>query len=355
MFAVSRLWGSDSPSVLIRRVASGFGGQMSEGRKAPLDRILRLVQRLAETNDGLTLDEMAEVLGQGRRSAERARDIIGLHFDLDERSEGGRKRFRIPDGLRRHYTRPSASELAALKAEVESLRSIGGARFAELDSLLGKVQSSFDDREKRRIEPDLEELQKCQRSFVGPGPRAQADPAIWRAVVDAIMAGQCLEFDYQAAEAAEPKWRKVICAGFLNGPISYLVGIIPGSRLPPAVYRLDRITGARLSDDPGTVPDGFDLDDWLAQSFGIWREDTYPIVLRIFPEAAPRAREWQFHPRQEIDELADGGMLVRFSAGGLREIAEHLFQWAGELVIEGPEALRDIMRERIELAQEMAQ
>lgn len=326
---------------------------MSEGRKAPLDRILRLVQRLAETNDGLTLDEMAEVLGQGRRSAERARDIIGLHFDIDERSDGGRKRFRIPDGLRRHYTRPSASELAALKAEVESLRPIGGARFAELDALLGKVQSSFDDREKRRIEPDLEELQKCQRSFVGPGPRAQASPDVWRVVVDAIMSGQCLEFDYQAAEASEPKWRKVICAGFLNGPISYLVGIIPGSGRPPAMYRLDRIRDARLSADPGQIPDGFDLDDWLAQSFGIWREDTHPIVLRVFPEAAPRAREWQFHPRQDVENVADGGLLIRFSAGGLREIAEHLFQWAGELVIEGPEELKEVMRERIALAEQM--
>jgi predicted DNA-binding transcriptional regulator YafY len=236
---------------------------MSEGRKAPLDRILRLVPRWAETNAGLTLDELPEVPGQGRRSAERARDIIGLHFDLDERSESGKKRFRIPDGLRRHYTRPSASEISALKAEVESLRTIGGARFAELDSLLGKVQSSFDDREKRRIEPDLEELQKCQRSFVGPGPRAQAEPEIWRAVVDAIMSGQCLEFEYQAAEAAMPSWRKVICAGFLNGPISYLVGMIPGSGRPPAMYRLDRITEPRLSEDIGEIPVDFDLDDWL--------------------------------------------------------------------------------------------
>jgi hypothetical protein len=43
-------------------------------------------------------------------------------------------------------------------------------------------------------------------------------------------------------------------------------------------------------------------------------------------------------------------MMVRFSAGGLREIAEHLFQWAGELVIEAPEELKLVMRERLDLA-----
>jgi predicted DNA-binding transcriptional regulator YafY len=119
------------------------------------------------------------------------------------------------------------------------------------------------------------------------------------------------------------------------------------------MYRLDRIRDPRLSADPGQIPDGFDLDDWLAQSFGIWREDTHLIVLRVLPEAAPRAREWQFHPRQNVEELANGGLLIRFSAGGLREIAEHLFQWAGELVIEGPEELKSVMRERIALAAAM--
>ncbi len=326
---------------------------MSETRKAPLDRFLRLVLRLSESSDGLTLDEMGETLGQGRRSAERARDLIALHFDLEEIPDGARKRFRIPDGLRRFHTRPNASELAALKAEVEALRSVGGARFTTLDSLLAKVQASFDAREKRRIEPDLEQLIKYQRSFVGPGPRAQVDPGTWRAVADAIMSGLCLECDYLAVDADLPRWRKLACAGLINGPVSYLVGLIPGSDRSPAIYRMDRISNARLSSDQARLPSDFDLDDWLAQSFGIWREDTHDIVLRVFAESADRALAWQFHPRQTIEQMDDGDLLVRFRAGSLREIAEHLFQWAGELAIESPKELKQVMRERMALASTM--
>lgn len=43
---------------------------MAEHRKAPLDRVLTLVRALADSVEGLTLDEMAEVLGQKRRSRE---------------------------------------------------------------------------------------------------------------------------------------------------------------------------------------------------------------------------------------------------------------------------------------------
>jgi predicted DNA-binding transcriptional regulator YafY len=298
---------------------------------------------------------MAETLGQGRRSAERARDLVALHFDLDEILDGPRKRFRIRDSLRRHYTRPTAAELAALKAEIESLRQTGGVRFRELSSLLLKVQSSFDDREKRRIEPDLELLHTYQRSFVGPGPRADVSPEVWRTAVDAVMMGRCLEFDYSAAETEEPQWRKIVCAGLLNGPVSYVLGFIPRTDRAPALYRMDRMQNAFVSEDSATVPETFDLDEWLADSFGIWREKSKRIVLRILPDAVSRAREWRFHPRQQIEDLPDGGLRVSFRAGGLREIAEHLFQWAGQLVIEQPNALRNVMRDRLELAAAMVE
>ncbi|WP_443020033.1 hypothetical protein [Sphingobium sp. S6] len=45
---------------------------------------------------------------------------------------------------------------------------------------------------------------------------------------------------------------------------------------------------------------------------------------------------------------------MRFDAGGLREVAEHLFTWAGDLEILGPDALRKTIQERISLAAQMA-
>ena len=318
-------------------------------RKAPFDRLLSLVRSLSETTDGLTLDEMAEVIGQGRRSAERARDVIALNFDMDEIADGPRKRFRIADGLRRHYTRPSAEELAALRAEVDALRSGGSLRFQQLQSLLSKIQASFDDRERRRIEPDLEELLKHLRAFSGPGPVAVVDPAVTRAALDAIMSGQCLEFNYQTPGAETPKWRRISCAGLLNGPVSYAVGFVPG-REQAAVYRLDRISDARLSDETSNLPDDFNLDDWLADGFGIWREEPRDVVLRIFADSVARARQWRFHPRQTVSEQPDGTLLISFRAGGLREIADHLFQWAGEIEIVSPEELQDEMENRLDLA-----
>ena len=90
-------------------------------RMAKLDRLLALVHALSDTTEGLTLDEMAGRLDVNRRTAERMRDVIARHFDLDEIADDRRKRFLIRDSLRRAYTRPTAAEVAALRGPVQAL------------------------------------------------------------------------------------------------------------------------------------------------------------------------------------------------------------------------------------------
>ena len=324
---------------------------MPERRKAPLDRILTLVRALADSVEGLTLDEMADVLGQQRRSAERARDMIAFHFDLDEIEDGRRKRFLIRDSLRRHYVRPNAAELAALQAEVLAATRAQSARAELLDALLVKLRASFDGMEKRRVDRDFAELARLQRTLVGPGAFATVAPENLAAASQAIFAGQCLEFDYRREGEDETVWRRVIPHGILHGSVSYLVGAFPKGGYGLVTYRLDRIENALVSEVAGAAPENFDLDGWLAESFGMFREQTHHVRLRILPEAAERAKSWRFHPKQELTELADGAVRITFTAGGLLELANHLFTWAGVIVIEGPDELKAVMADQVNAAQ----
>lgn len=323
---------------------------MNEPRKAPFDRLLLLVRALADSVGGLTLDEMADILGQKRRSAERARDVIALHFDLDEIEDGRRKRFRIRDSLRRHYVRPNATELAALQTEVVAAENTRSPLAPILEALQAKLRASLDDKEKNRIEPDFAELARLQRTLVGPGAVANVSPITLATMTESIMAGQCVEFEYLREGDDEPVWRRVIPHGLLHGTVSYLVGAFPMGGYGLVTYRLDRMTNARVAEVAGAAPEDFDLDIWLAGSFGMFREATYDISLRVIPEAAARARAWRFHPAQSFEDQADGSVLIKFSTGGLQELTNHLFCWAGEIAIEGPQELRETMEERLDAA-----
>src|SRR5438309_8627170 len=82
--------------------------------------LLALARMLASTAEGLTLDEMAERLAVGRRTAERMRDAVRDVFpQLEEVDDPPTRRFRIPGGLDGLFQAPSAAELAALNAAAE--------------------------------------------------------------------------------------------------------------------------------------------------------------------------------------------------------------------------------------------
>lgn len=316
-------------------------------RMAKLDRILSLVHHLADSSDGLTLDEMAEALGVNRRTAERMRDVVALHFDLDEITDDRRKRFRIRGSLRRFFTKPSASEVAALQIEAEARRREAAPQAQLLDSLLDKVKGTLDSYERGKLDPDLEPLARLQRPMFQMGERVKTDPEILPVLQQAIMGGMCVEFDYLAADTDEVKWRRVIPYGLILGAVTYLIGKFPDSNFDPVPFRLDRMSDVRPSTVAGFPPVGWSLDVWMEKSTSIWHEAEYDIALRVMPHAVERARNWHFHPQQVLEEDGDG-LIVRFKADGLWQIADHVFSWGGDLMVEGPDELREVMRARVE-------
>lgn len=315
-------------------------------RMAKLDRLLTLVKALSESSEGLTLDEMAEIIDANRRTAERLRDLILVHFDLEETVDDRHKRFRIPGALPSSFTQPNVAEIAALQSLAETARRNGSVQAPLLESLSGKVRASLRREVKSRMAPDLDPLVRLQRHHVPAGPALEHAPETVAQIQRAMMAGMCLEFDYRAEGAGEPRWRRVIPVGLIHGPATYLIGKIPGRDIEPVPFRLDRISAARLSDEPGAPDDDWNLDQWMGESFGIWREQNHDVVLRVSSAMAERARQWRFHPHQVIEQDGDE-LVVRFRSGGLREIAEHLFTWGGHVQIEGPAELQVVMRERL--------
>lgn len=315
-------------------------------RMAKLDRLITLLNALGDSAEGLTLDEMAEVIGADRRTAERLRDVIMVHFDLEESLDDRRKRFRIPGALSSPFTQPNVEEIAALQAAAQAARKGRSADADLLESLLGKVQATLKREVKSRMAPDLDPLVRLQRHYVPAGPAFEHAPETVAQIQRAMMAGQCIEFDYCPDGADEPKWRRVIPLGLIHGPTTYLIGEIPNRDLDPVPFRIDRMSEVRASNEPGCPGEGWNLDDWMGQSFGIWREEGRDIVLRVAPGMVDRARNWRFHPSQTMEEDGDE-LVVRFHSGGLREIAEHLFTWGGLVRIDEPEELREVMRERL--------
>lgn len=311
-------------------------------------RLLELARLLASTAEGLTLDEMAERLGVGRRTAERMRDAVWEVFpQLEVVEDPPTRRFRIPAGLDGLFQAPTAEELASLAAAAELMDRQGAtARAAALRSLEQKVLSATRAAARRRLAPDLEALLQAETVAVTAGPRPFEDENVLGAVREALKAMSALRFRYEGG-SNPGRVREVTPYGILFGRSNYLVA---DEGQGPRNWRLDRIFDIAVTDRPASRPEGFSLQAYADESFGIYQDDTHDVVLRITPEGADEALRWRFHARQTVEQEHDGSVVVRFRSSGMRELAWHLFTWGDKVRIEAPQALKDMMAGELEAA-----
>lgn len=313
-------------------------------------RLLELARLLASTAEGLTLDEMSERLGVGRRTVERMRDAVREIFpQMEEVEDPPVRRFRIPSGLDGLFQAPTADELAALRSAADTFAAAGAqARSGALMTLEQKVMSAMRAPARRRLAPDLEALLQAEAIAVQAGPRPFEEEAVLAVIREAIKAGRAVQFRYEGG-STPGRAREVTPFGILFGRSNYLVAAETEAR-GPRNWRLDRMGDVAVSARVASRPDDFSLQDYADESFGIYHDDIQDVVLRISPAGVEDALRWRFHANQTVERLDDGGARVRFRASGMLELAWHLFSWSGKAMVEAPEVLRQTLAEQIALA-----
>jgi predicted DNA-binding transcriptional regulator YafY len=312
-------------------------------------RLMALARLLAASAEGLTLDEMAQALGVGRRTAERLRDAARALFpQMEEIVEPPAKRFRISGGLDGVFQSPNAEELAALRNAADMLAASGAeVRAQALRVLEGKILAASRDSARRRIAPDLEALVQAETIAVHAGPRPFEDSAVLSAARSAITALRRLSFVYDGGSSPGRR-RSVTPLGILFGRSNYLVASEAGGS--PRSFRFDRMREVTVEAAPAAPPAGFCLSDFADESFGIYHGAVEEIVLRISPEKASDALAWRFHARQSVTQEPDGSVRVVFRAGGMLELAWHLFTWGDAVEILSPPILRETLIAELEKA-----
>ena len=293
--------------------------------------LLRLAVMMQGSAEGVSIADIEQTFGVSRRTAERMRDAVLRAFpQLEERpGENGQKYWRFPAGTLGKMVEPTIDELTAGHRAASIARREGDLDTAEtLERLLSKVQAMFREDRRRRVAADLEAQLMADGVAFRPGPRERIDPDILRKLREAILAGVMISADHRARGSG-----KLSCNTRL-GPIAMLFGEGRQYLLAWSEYqddlRLFALAGFEridLEDEVFERPEDFDLQDWLAESFGIWREEPQDVEWRFLPEVADEAASYVFHPRQETERLADGSLGVRFRAGGRQEMAWYLARW----------------------------
>ena len=263
-----------------------------------------------------------------------------------------RWRARIPDRLA-FLAMPTAEEISALHRAKEALAREGlSDEVTALERLTKKVEALMPDAA-RRIELDVEDQLRVRGLLTRPGPRLDSDAETIEALGRALSFFRQIEFLYRSAGNKEATLRTLCPFGILTGRWAYLVAFDPefaGKAIATErlkTYRIDQIQRLELLRATYERPESPTLAEYAQRSFGVYQEEPRDVAWRFSPEVADEAERFQFHPTQTQEREEDGSLIVRFRAGGLMEMVQHLFTWRGDVEVIAPEALRACWAEEL--------
>jgi len=122
----------------------------------------------------------------------------------------------------------------------------------------------------------------------------------------------------------------------------------------PHIYRVARFSSLVELNAAAEPIDGFDLQAYLGNAWGVFRGgETYDVEILVTPQAAPLVVETRWHSTQQTKKHADGSVTLSFRVDGLDEILWWFLGWAGRARVVKPVELRKMVQEQLRAALEL--
>lgn len=307
--------------------------------------LLRLAQMAASRRGGVCLEDICAEFGVSHRTAQRMTEALDATFaNVTTADAEDRRRYWRLDAPPSERLQPrQETTIEALEIAIRAAREQARLRHARaLEDLRDGLLARLTPRDANRSEADAEAVLAGLGQVMRPGPTVALRPEVTDAVIEALRGPFRLRVTYGSAEAAP---RVIEPHGLLLGHRSYLVARQPARSETILNFRMDRILAAEVLDESFAFAQGFNLEDYAAQAFGVYQDTAQygEVIWRFAPEAAERAAEFRFHPSQTLEPQDDGSLIIRFMAAGWLEMAWHLYQWGDKVEVMKPDGLRALV------------
>jgi predicted DNA-binding transcriptional regulator YafY len=292
----------------------------------------------------IVMDEFAVEERTARRMLRQFEDLFPGVQTLDD--DDRRRWWSLTDVPYIQHRVLKENELAALDLAIRRAARDGAEGEAKaLETARDRLVASYS-RPMVRGAKGYSEILLLANGFASrPGPTRKVSEDYLNLLFVSFRRPTMVEIVYQGARDSEPRKRLVEPHAVIVGTRHYLIARDIDADRQYRQFRFDRIFEMR-----GTVqvferdPD-FDVERYSAKGFGSFVSDAEqgPVRWRFSPSAVSEARDFVFHPNQELTELDDGSLLVEFEASGWLEMAWHLVKWGNAVEVLDPPELREML------------
>ena len=312
--------------------------------RPPLERMMRIHQAL-QTGKYPNASTLARELEVSTKSVHRDLEFMRDRLNLPLEYDGSRHGY--------HYTEEVGSfptvqitegELFALLVAEKALQQYRGTNFEKpLLSAFRKMSAALPDTISLNV-ADWEQT----ISF-----RTRAESILNLEIFDALGKATAhrrqLELTYRKPGQRQTELRIVDPYHLANINSEWFLFGFDHLRQDIRTFVPARIKAIRLTGKTFPRPQKFSLEKRLRDSFGVHSaEGEFQVVLRFSEMVADYIREKKWHDSQELQELPDGGVELRFKLSSLAEIQRWVLSWAGNAVVVQPPELARMVREAAE-------
>jgi len=96
--------------------------------------------------------------------------------------------------------------------------------------------------------------------------------------------------------------------------------------------------------DTFTVPEDFDLEEFMRPSFGVFQGKPVKIRVSFARDIAGYITEQVWHESQKVQELDDGSVIFEAEVAGTDEIKFWIMNWGSKALVLEPASLREEIR-----------
>lgn len=311
-----------------------------------LSRQWKIIQTLLTNKMGKSAQDLANSLDCHARTVYRDLEALQMAgFPLYTEQFGHKTLwFIIDDGNRQPPTPLNLDELMALYFSRNMLKVLEGtAIYDSLVSLFEKVKST--------LAPEfIRYLEKYEHSLaVGvkahkPYQRFQDTLA---KVQEAAQNQYMIDIEYFTMSRQEITRRRVApYKVWFYDETFYLIGYCQ-LRRDVRMFAIDRIKGIDLSQETFDTPRNFDIETFMARSFGVFQGETVKVRILFGPETAGYVQEKIWHPTQALTPQPDGSIIFSAQVAGIEEIKRWVLKWGAGAKVLTPEILRQAVTDEI--------
>jgi len=301
-----------------------------------------LIRFLSVARSGRSLRELADEFDVSEKSIRRDFDALQCAgFRLEETVEDhGRKRWLLHPSSNLPLPELTIDEAAALYLGRRFLEPLAGT------TLWDSAQSAFQKLRQQFCPEALQYLQSLGGTIHETGFQA-SDYSERSEVIDALMQAVherlVTRLLYHPLRSETPESYELFPLGLIwHRRTLYLVAS-SGDRAEPRHFKIDRLRDVELQATTFERPAGFNLQQHLEHSLGVYQSDS-PVTevrIRFSAEVARYVSEHRWHHSQQIDEQPDGSVEVRLQLADLTEVKSWVLSFGASAEVLTPESLRN--------------